>query len=47
MSDAAPFPHSDGVDVGALSRLLDDATASYKHLFFRALFLQGRRLRAA
>lgn len=37
MRDALPFPHSDGVDVGALSRLLDDATASYKFLFFRAL----------
>lgn len=31
------LPVRRGLDVGALARLFDDATNSYKHLFFRAL----------
>lgn len=36
------LPDSRRPDVGALSRLFDDATTSYKHLFFQAI-LNGYR----
>ncbi len=31
------LPETGGLNIGALSRLFDDATNSYKHLFFDAL----------
>lgn len=37
------LPGSGRVDVGALSRLFDDATTSYKHLFFSALLTEFHR----
>ena len=36
------LPPSRGLDVGALARLFDDATNSYKHLFFRAVLDEFR-----
>jgi hypothetical protein len=41
---SSPLPTTDGIDVGVLSRLFDDATNSYKHLLFDALlqaFMDG------
>ena len=34
------LPETGGLDVGALSRLFDDVTTSYKHLFFAALLAE-------
>ena len=36
------LPRSSGLNVGALSRLFDDATNSYKHLFFEAILEEFR-----
>ena len=36
------LPRSHGLDVGALARLFDDATNSYRHLFFRAILEEFR-----
>ena len=43
-ADAPPhlLPTDRGLDVGALSRLFDDTTNSYKHLFFEALLGEFR-----
>ena len=38
----AVLPAAVGLDVGVLARLFDDATNSYKHLFFRALLDEFR-----
>lgn len=34
------LPETGGPDVGALSRLFDNVTTSYKHLFFAALLAE-------
>lgn len=37
-----PLPPGQGLDIGAFSRLFDDTTNSYKHLFFEALLGEFR-----